>query len=386
MLPSDRLTLARARTAIAVMFFINGTVFATWVSRIPGIKETRGLSPSRLGLALLAIGIGTVASLPLTSYLVGRIGSRRLLGASAVACCAALPLAGLAPTFPILLAALLLYGAALGAMDVAMNAQASQLEQSVGRSMMSSFHGLWSLGGMLGALAGAGFAALGVAPTEHFVIICALVATLAGVGFGGLLRGDRDVAAEVDVPLPVPALVWPSGRVVGIGAMAACGAVIEGGIADWSGVYLRETLHTSTSYAPIGFAGFSVMMMVARFTGDRLINRWGRRRLLASGPALTAAALVIALLTDHPAVAIVALGLSGLGMATVFPIAFSAAGALPGTQGHAIAAVATMAYGAGLLGPPVIGFVADLSSLRLAMGLMVPACLTITLLSRRLSL
>jgi fucose permease len=368
-----------ARLAVAATFFINGAVFATWVSRIPGVKEALGLSSSRLGLALLAIGVGTVTSLPLTSFLIGRFGSRRYLIASALGCCVALTLAGAAPSYALLLPALLFYGAMLGGMDVAMNAQASLLERQARRSLMSSLHGLWSLGGLCGSALAGLVAARGLAPQTHFALVAGALALLIAPAARGLVPDAVSAARP-------PALAWPERKVVAFGAVAGCGAVIEGGIADWIGVFLRDSLGAGVSLAAGGFAFFSFAMMAARFAGDRLIDRVGQLAMLRGGSLLAGTALAAALLLRQPAVVIAALVLAGLGMATVFPIAFSGAGALPGAPGHAIAAVATMAYGAGLLGPPVIGFVADATSLPLALGLLVAACFGIVLLAQRLPL
>jgi fucose permease len=371
-----------SRVAISVNFFINGSLFGTWVARIPAIKEAHGLSQSRLGLALLAIGFGTLAALPLTSWLTGRFGSHRVLGASAIGCCVALPLAGLAGSYSALVTALALFGANLGAMDVAVNAQAALLERHAGRSLMAGLHGLWSAGGIAGTALGSLLTARGLGFAAHFSLVAVLLASLAVLVARHLIPDGHDARSGA----PAPAVAWPSRQALAIGSIAACGAVVEGGIADWSGVYLRESLQAPASLAAIGFAAFSLTMMVARFAGDRLIDRLGRRTLLRIGPVLTAAALMVVLSTSHPGIAIAAFGCAGLGMSTVFPIAFGEAGALPGPPGHAIAAVATMAYGAQLLGPPAIGFVADATSLPRALLIMVAACAAIVLLAGRLAL
>ena len=364
------------RAAIAALFFVNGALFATWVSRIPGVKETLGLSEARLGIALLAIGLGTLASLPLTSWLMARRGSRAVVIGGALACCAGLPLAGAAPSLVLLVAALVLFGAALGTMDVAMNSQAALLERSAGRSIMSSFHGLWSLGGLAGASLGGGFASGGFSPGRHFVAASVVLGLVVVATARALVRDGvpRSAAAP---------LVWPSRAVLAIGLVGACGAVVEGGIADWSGVYLRDSLGTGVGTAASGFAAFSLAMTVGRFSGDQLIDRFGRRAMLRFGSTVTAVAIATALLSASAPAAIAAFVAAGFGMCTVFPIAFGAAGRLPGAApGYAIAAVATMAYGAGLIGPPVIGFAAGATSLPVALGLLVPACLMIAALAR----
>ena len=305
--------LRRHRAAIAAMFFVNGTLFATWVSRIPSIKETMGPSEARLGIALLAIGVGTLSALPLTNWLIARHGSRWVVSASAIACCTTLPLAGGAPSFRWLVLVLALFGAGLGSMDVAMNSQAALLERTAGRSIMSSFHGLWSLGGLVGASLGGGFAAQGDSPHAHFLVVCATLALVA-------LGATRGLVRDGGVPSSPAPLAWPSRAVLAIGLVGTGGAVIEGGIADWSGVFLRDALGTSAGFAASGFAAFSLAMMVGRFTGDLLIDRFGGMALLRTGSVLTGAAVATALLWGDPHVAVGAFALAGLGMSTVFPI------------------------------------------------------------------
>jgi fucose permease len=369
----------RHRAGVAAIFFVNGTLFATWVSRIPDVREALALSEARLGLALLAMGAGTFAALPVSSWLIARYGSLSVVRASAIACCLAVPLAGRAPSLPLLAAALALFGATLGTMDVAMNAQAAQLERGAGRSLMSTFHGLWSFGGLAGASLGGAFAARAYAPAIHFMAVSMALALISLGAAGHLLREDGALS-------PTASLAWPSRPVLIIGLVGACGAVIEGGIADWSGIYLRQALGASAAFATAGYAAFSVAMMAGRFAGDRLIDRFGQQRLLRGGSALTGAALVAGLLGGNAALAVAAFACAGLGMSTVFPIAFSAAGSLRGTTpGHAIAAVATMAYGGGLLGPPLIGFAATATSLSIALWLLVVACALIAALAGRVT-
>jgi fucose permease len=365
----------RRRAAVSGMFFANGVVFASWAARIPGVRDQAGLSPARMGLALLAVGVGTVAVLPVTSWVLGRRGSRPVVIAGAILSVVALALAGWARSLSTLVPPLLALGAGLGATDVAMNAQASLLEQTVQRSMMSSFHGLWSLGGLVGATLGGAFATRGWGPGPHFTALGAALVVLVLVSSGGLAR---DPAAAP----PSSPLAWPSRAVARIGLLAACAALVEGGIADWSGLYLRDALGTTSAQAAAGFGAFSLAMMLGRFAGDRLIDRFGRFAMVRGGAALTAVALAAALLVHDRSVALVAFVFAGLGMCTVFPIAFSAAGRVRGpVPGQSIAAVATMAYGAGLLGPPAIGFVAGATSLPLALSLVVVAALVVALLA-----
>jgi fucose permease len=368
-----------SRAAISGFFFVNGIYFSSWVSRIPDVKGRAGLSEARLGLALLCMGLGTFLALPLVSLLIGRFGSRAVTTVSALGCAVLLALAGRATAFPVLAGTLMLFGAAMGSMDVAMNAQASILENQAGRSIMSSFHGLWSLGGLTGASMGGLFAARASTPVMHFLMVGAVMAAIAVAASAGLVRERGDAGH--------PALGWPSRPVLAIGVVAACAAIVEGGLADWSGLYLRETLGQSAGMATTGYAAFSLAMMIGRFAGDRMIDRFGARALLRGGSLLTGAAIALALLARDVLVTVPALALAGLGISAVFPIAFSAAGNLKATlPGPAIAAVATMAYGGSMMGPPFIGFAAEATSLPMALGLLVVTSATIALLAGRLTL
>ena len=365
------------RAAVFTAFLVNGLLFGTWVSRIPAVKAAGSLTEATLGIALLCLGLGTLLALPITTVVFARCGSRPAVGGAVLACCLLLPLAARAPDLPSLAATLVGFGAAMGTMDVAMNAQAALVERSAGRSIMASFHGLWSLGGLLGASLGAAFTACGSTPLQHFASVSAALALLGLAATRGLVRDRPD-------GLAAPVLVPPSRRALAVGLLASCGAVIEGGIAEWSGVYLKESLGARASVAATGFAAFSLTMMVGRFTGDRLIDRFGSVRLLTAGSALTGAAIAGALVWGDARGALVAFLLAGLGMSTVFPIAFSVAGTLGGAApGQAIATVAAMAYGAGLAGPPLIGFLAAVTSLPVALSVLVVAAAAIATFAGR---
>lgn len=365
----------KGRTAVAAMFYAHGLLVASWVSRIPSVKESVGLGDRRLGLVLLVLAFGNLLALPLSGWLIGRVGARRSTIASAFGACLALPLAGFAGTFATLAAALALLGGTLGTLDVAMNAEASQLEIAAGRSIMVSFHALWSLGALSGASLGGLLAACEIVPVWHFVAIAAMIAVGASIASRQLGAGDDHVAR--------PGLTWPPRAALGFGLIATCGAVVENGVADWSGVLLRTTMRTSTGFAAAAFAVFALAMTIGRFSGDRLIDRFGPTTVLRAGALVSAAALAIALGAGRPLVAVMGFGVAGLGMSAVFPIAFSAAGAdaAGGSPSLAIAAVATMGYGGGLLGPPLIGLGAEWLSLPLALGLLVILCLPIALLA-----
>jgi fucose permease len=369
------------RVAIAAMFFVNGVLFSSWAARIPAIKQNATLTDATLGAALFAIGLGTVFALPITGWLIARIGSRRLTVWAALASCVVLPFAGLAASYWTLVAVLPLFGAAMAVMDVSMNSQASILEQRYGRSIMSSFHGVWAVGSIAGASLAGVLAAQEVRPFVHFVAVNAgLILCVAATGAQLLPRGDDEQKSGFTFASPFHA------KVVAIGMMGACGAMVEGGIADWSGVYLRDVLQTSYGFATNGLTAFACTMAIGRFFGDRLIDRFGAMRVFRTGAMVAAVALAATLSSRTPHLAVACLAVAGAGLSVVFPIAFSAAGNIRGlSPGAAIAAVATAAYSGQMMGPPLIGFAAGLTSLSRALVLLVLLCVVMMVLSKYLS-
>jgi MFS family permease len=368
-------SLLRFRIAGAALFFVNGCLFATWVSRIPGVKHTLGLSESELGLALLALAIGALCAFPFSGWLIARRGSGLVSVAAGLAGCALLPLAGWAPDLPLLAISLALFGACLGTMDVAMNSQAVEIEKRYGRSIMASFHGLWSLGGLIGAAGGGLLAGADWSPLLHFLFVGAVLAGFTLAARPRLLPDSPEQAAG-------PVFALPTRATLGLGVLAFCGAMVEGGVADWSGVYLREALGTGPGFAAAGFAAFSLAMTAGRLTGDRVIDRFGSVVPLRVGALLAAGALAVGLLSAQPFATVVGYACAGIGLSVVFPLVFGAAGRLKlDSQRTALVAVATMGYGGGLAGPPIIGFAASTTSLGFALGILVALCIVISWLA-----
>jgi predicted MFS family arabinose efflux permease len=360
----DRRQLFRYRLAISTVFLVNGATMASWVPHIPYVQTKLGLSEAMLGLALLSMAVGALISLLLSGWLIGRFGSRRVTSVAAVAFCLALPWPILAPTLPALMLALALFGLCNGAMDVAMNAQSVTLEERYRRPIMSSFHGLFSLGGLAGAAAGGLLLANGVTPLSHV-----LSATLI-LGLVGLVALTQLIPSEASPRHGDPALALPRGPVAGLCLLAFFTLVGEGAMADWSAVYLKNSLGAGPGLAAAGFAAFSLAMAVGRLTGDGLVSFFGPVKLVRASAALAALGLALAVLIGHPYAAIAGFGCVGLGLANVIPILFSAAGRTPGiSAGAGIAAVATSGYFGFLAGPPLIGFVAELTHLSWSLGL-----------------
>ncbi len=356
------------RRAVATLFFLNGAVLASWVPHIPAVQMRLALGESALGVALLGMAAGALLAIPLAGWAIPRFGSRPVVRISGLLFCASLLVPLLATDLPRLIAALMLFGAANGAMDVSMNAQAVLVERHLQRPVMSWFHGMWSVGG----LTGAGIAALalhaGLSPIAH----ATGAALIAGIGCAAAMR--TLLPPSEDVRPEGPRLVRPGGALFALGTLAALALLSEGAMGDWSAVYLRRWLLTSASVAALGFAAFQTTMAAGRFAGDRLAHRFGDARLLSVSGALAAAALAIALLVGHPLAALLGCAAVGLGLSNVIPVLFRTAAVVPGiAAAQGIAAVGSAGYAGFLGGPPLIGFVAEWIGLPAALGLVVIA-------------
>ncbi len=371
-----------ARGAVAVIFLVNGAVFANWVPRIPAVKAELGLTEGLLGLALLGMGIGGLCGSVLAGTLVARYGSRRVTLTSCLLLSAAFVLPGVAPSWPALAGALVLIGAADASMDVGMNAHGVAVERRYGRSIMNGFHAFWSLGAVLGSLAGSFAAARDFPVAWHLGAAGLVLGLLAVASAPAMLTAGADRQPTTSRPQ----LALPTRAVGVLGLLALLAALVEDTPASWSAVYLREDLGATPGVAGLAYAAFTAAMTAGRLLGDRAVERFGPVRTTRAGTALAAAGLACALVIGSPAAAITGFALAGLGMATVFPLAFSAAGHLPGLPpGQAIGMVALIARFGVLLGPPLIGGVAELLSLPLALGLVVAASAGIAVLAHGLA-
>lgn len=363
--------LAQARIATYTLFFICGVLLAAWVSRIPAIKAHLGLETGELGLVLLGGPLGLVSAMPLTGAALARLGSRRVVTAASLACALALPLLAWAPNGWALALALFLFGFFNAAMDISMNAQAVEVERQQGKPIMSSFHALFSLGGLIGAALGGGAAAVGLGPVGFF--------SLVALGSILWLAWATRVLLPTPPSPPGPLFVWPRGVLLGLGLIVFCTGLGEGAVGDWSAVFMRQELGSSEAVAALAFSAFSVAMVVGRLSGDWLNERFGAVWLGRVGGVLAAAGFGVTLLSSHPQGAMLGFVLVGLGYCTLFPLAFSAAGNTPGiSPGLALASVATLGYLGFLVGPPLIGLVAHVSSLRVSFALVALLALLIS--------
>ncbi|MFI7640779.1 MFS transporter [Nonomuraea sp. NPDC049400] len=365
--------LLRERTAVYLLFFLAGTATGTWTARIPAVKEHLGLGDGQFSLALLAIAGGAMAGMTAVGRLVDRLGSSRVMIPAALLQGVVLVPPAYAPHLWALAGALLVFGIVHGILDVAMNANAVEVERAYGRPIMSSFHAVYSIGGFAGATAGSLFAHLDLSAAATFVSVGVVVALLA-------IWAARWALRSLPSPADGPASAAGSGSaerpkgIVFLGVLAFCCLVGEGASADWSSVYLREDLAASPGLAAAGYAAFSVMMTAGRLAGDRLAARFGAVPLVRCCGLLAAAGLGLALLGGHPAAGVIGFGCFGAGLSCIVPQVFSAAGHRdPAFAGRALARVASIGYLGMLSGPVFIGAVAELTGLPLALA--IPAVL-----------
>jgi MFS family permease len=358
----SRSATRKQRAAVPLLFLLLGAVFATWAARIPAIRDGLHLNAAQLGVVLLCGGIGAVLSFPLAAGLVGHVGARRAAWYAGLWLLLMVPALALSPSAGALMAVMAGLGAAASCFDVAINAVGAAAEKAAGRSIMSQLHAWFCVGTLAGALFGSAMAAAGIAPALHFGAVALALAVPLAFGYAALPpdRPDRSDALAVK-----KRFAMPHGPLVALGAICFCGAMAEGSITDWSGIFMKDQLKAGDGVAPLAFAAFSALMLAARLVGDRLKDRFGARLLVGVGAALAACGLLLAVLALDVGLTIAGFALAGAGLAGVFPFVFSAAGRHGAT---ALAAVATMGYSGGLVGPPVIGFIAQGFGMQAALG------------------
>jgi MFS family permease len=371
-----RRRLWQARVAVAAVFCANSAVLTAWISRIPDVKARFGLSEGSLGIALLALALGALIAQPMVGGLIGRVGSRRVATIAGLVFCCSIILPAVVGQFWLLLLALFVFGALNGGLDVAMNAQAAQIEQRWGQPIMASFHGLWSVGGLLGSAIGGLAAQRGVPINSHFLLAGVLGLLIVVCALPWLWPDAANGEAQGPSFALLPRALWVMGFVSF--AVLLC----EGAVADWSAVYLRETLGSSPGVAAAGYSAFALMMAAGRLTGDRLTERLGPRAMVRGGGVLVIVGAAIALASNAPLLAVVGFACIGAGVACIFPILLSAAARTPGVaQGTAIAGVATAGYTGFLVGPPLIGALAEAFGLGGALSLLVVAGVLVAVLA-----
>lgn len=355
------------RWASRVQFFSSGFVFATWGVHIPTVKAHYGVNEAELGLAMLAAGIGALLGLTQASRWIGRHGARRMAGLCGATY--ALLLAGLLmmPAYAALLGLLAVFGIVTSVFDVSINTEAAQLELRGGKPLMSGMHGMFSLGGMVGAVTGGAVLAAGLDPQSHLIGVAALMALAIGLSSRWMLPSEATAFAGGGDGFRLP-----RGTLALLGLLAALGLIAEGAIYDWSVLYLQQELGSPQKQATLAYASFSAAMAAARFGGDAMRARFAPAVLLRGSALLAAASMTLVLVTHLPWLALVGFAGVGVGFANVVPILFAASARVPGVEpARGIAAVSAAAYLGFMAGPPVIGFLAQISSLTAALYVVV---------------
>ena len=364
------------RAATFATFFVNGAMIGTWVAHIPWLQDELGVTKATIGLCLLCMAAGALVSMPLTGQILDRRSSGSVTRTAALVYCLMLPLPLLA-TSPYMLGAILfVFGAANGAMDVSMNAHGVAVERELPKPIMSSLHGGWSLGGFAASGIAAAAGSAGLDPRVESMIIGVLLWLAVALWIGGRL-GSASTHSEGG-----SGFALPSRAVLLIGSLCFLAMMTEGAIGDWSGIYLKQDLGASAAAAATGFTGFSLGMALARLGGDVLNERLGAGPLLRGGMALVAVALGGVLLVASAVPAVVGFALCGLGIANAVPLLFSAAGRLD-PPGPSLAATFTVGYTGFIVGPPVIGFLADQIGLPETLAVLVLAALSVAALGGR---
>jgi MFS family permease len=347
-----------ARAATMALFFANGATFATWGIHIPTVKARFGLSEASLSVAMFVVAAGAILSIKFVGRWVARVGTQHASMRGGIAFSAMLALIMLMPTYPVLLVALFLFGISTVGFDVAINAQATTVEAHHHKPIISSLHGMFSLGGMVGAALGGVLLELGVSAAVHCGGM-ALVLMATALCAGPFMLPDH-VHAEGETAHPT------TGRTLfALGLLAFLGLLGEGAMYDWTTVYMREIAQSPEAIASAGYAAFSGGMALARFGGDFARGRWGNMRVLGASGVLATGGILLALLWPAPIAVLAGFALMGVGAANMVPIFFITASRLPGVPAaEGIATVARFAYVGLLIGPVIIGLIAHRSDLR----------------------
>lgn len=343
-----------------VAFFIAGFGISAWAPLIPYAKDRLGIDDGVLGLLLLCLGAGSFITMPLAGALAARFGCRLMIWIASLLICISLPFLAISTSVQALIIALLIFGAAIGTVDVVVNIQAVVVEKASGRSMMSGFHGLWSVGGFVGAGVVSGFLGVGVSPLVAVLcVIVVIVGLLLTFGKHFLPYGSEDKDA--------PLFVLPKGIVLFIGFLCFIVFLVEGSMLDWSAVFLTSLRGVDFSHAGLGYSLFSVAMMIGRLSGDRVVQAFGGKKILIFGGICAASGVIVAIFIPNWIASLIGFGLVGLGASNIVPVLYSVLGrqkVMP--TNLAVSAVTTLGYSGILVGPALIGFVAHTTNLSFA--------------------
>lgn len=348
------------RIAVSVFFFSQGLCFSSWASRIPDIKTSLQLTDAALGSLLLAVPAGQLTAMPFSGKLVTHFGSKKVLRICLVLYAICLTNMGLATQPWHLGLALYLFGVCGNMCNISVNTQALAAEKLYGRPIMTSFHGAWSSAGVIGA--GIGWLMMGqhVSPYMHFWIIAFLVFAAIIISQRFLQGGRSSIRPEKK-----GFFSKPNGVLVQLGIIGFCSMASEGAMFEWSGVYFQQVVNAPKSMIVLGYISFMVMMATGRFVGDKLILKYGRKKMLRISGILISTGLFISVLFPYLITAALGFLIVGLGVSSIVPMVYSSAGKIPNIPpGIALASVSSISFLGFLMGPPLIGYIAEISSLR----------------------
>ncbi|MBX2945484.1 MAG: MFS transporter [Cyclobacteriaceae bacterium] len=366
------------RIAVKIIFFLNGFIHANLYSRLPRVQEQFAIDNGTLGFVLLASSIGAIGAMPFTGWFIIRFGSRRITLFSVFFYCLLVPFVPWAFNLAGLVILFFLMGISAGMLDVSMNAQAVMVEKELGKPIMTSFHALFSIGMMLGAGMGSLFSKLNTPLFTHLGTIT-LISVVISFFMQYYLIHDKPMAKQEG-----PAFRLPNVAMISIGIIAFCSMLGEGAMADWSTIYLEKVSHADAALAPLGLAAFALAMTIGRLAGDNARSQLGDQRLILICGVIAMAGLSIAIILNNPLFVITGFFLVGIGLSVVVPIAYSLAGNAPDLPpGVGLAMVTTVGYSGFLVGPPIIGFIADWQTLRIAFIFVLLLFLAMIILSGR---
>ncbi|SFO24285.1 Sugar phosphate permease [Pseudomonas sp. NFACC24-1] len=345
-----------------IAYLIAGIGIAAWAPLVPYAKVRANLDEGTLGLLLLCLGVGSILAMPISGALATRFGCRRVLSGGTILICLALPLLATMTSLPWLVAALFLFGAGLGTVDSTVNLQAVIVERASGKTMMSGFHGMFSLGGIIGAAGVSALLGLGLSPLGATLVVNGVLLVALFKAAPHLLPYGSESSG--------PAFAIPHGVVLFIGILCFIVFLAEGAVLDWSAVFLTTERAVDTAYAGLGYAAFALTMTVGRLTGDSVVHRLGAKRVIIYGGSIATAGFLLATLAPMWQAALLGYALVGAGCSNIVPVLYTAVGKqtlMP--EAIAVPAITTIGYAGILAGPALIGFVAHGSSLSFAFGL-----------------
>lgn len=371
---SHERAVRKARMATLLSFLLCGIAVSSWAPMVPIAKQSTGLNEAGLGLILLSMGAGAILTMPFIGPVIQRAGSRRIILVSSLITALILPLLTIADTPVLLGVALFIFGGALGALDVSMNAQAVVVQEKINRHVMSSFHAMFSTGGLIGAMV---FGLLLMINLSALISASLIAGALIIVAFTQNKYFLDHPAAQQGAPF---VLRVPKAPILLLGLFCFIFFLAEGAMLDWSALFLKENRGFSVSMAGTGYAVFSVAMAVMRFTGDNLVNKYGPAKIIFWGALVASAGMLMSVFLPWQGASIAGFTLIGIGAANVVPVLFSAAGKADRSSPElALAAVTTMGYAGQLAGPALIGFAAHMTSLPVALGLLAAPLLLVAL-------